>query len=683
MNRFLYTLYDKLIETENKETLIILPSKRSIFYMKEIFKEKSLIGIIPEMKTMKDFVIDLSGKIPSDELTLSFILHNIFRNITKRDVGIETFLSFASIIIKDFNDIDKAMVNLNELDIVSEISEIEENEYEIRDSVFRNNYYVFMKHFKNIYLAFTKKLLKSNLAYEGLCYRLAAEKDNVFINYKKIIFAGLNALTQSEEKIIDKLIKQGKTEFYYELPEIFNDHESAYFMNKVRGRWKEHFINLGIYENKKQIDIIEMPLISQQAEALPEILKNIDENEHIAIILNDETILNSVIAHIPKRFKNINITMGYPLKLTSIFAFVKSLIETCINAEKTDGNIYYKDMEGLMKNPLIRTIKNNEVERVIDFIKNESLIHINKNDISELNNKIVNAIFEFNENTINMENILQGTEKILSIINGDSDAYEDDSTEHISIFYLKMLLNLIQNALTYFINEQSIRPLMLFKQIFDKYAGTVTIPFSGDPLQKLQIMGMLETRGLSFDKVILMSVNEGIIPEGKSYNSFLPYDVREHWGLYTYKHEDMIYSYYFYRLLMNAKHITITYALSDNENYSEESRFIKQLLFENTKNGLFEKADIKYKSVQIDAKTKESISKIRKTESIIHKLKSKPYSASSLNLFMNCQMDFFFNYILGVREENAIDDMKHDKLGSIAHKVLQILYTQYIVANIQ
>ncbi|MCK4523550.1 PD-(D/E)XK nuclease family protein [candidate division WOR-3 bacterium] len=683
MNNFLYALYDRLGETDNKETLIILPSKRSIFYLKEIFKEKTSIGIIPEMKTMKDFVIDLSEKNPSDELTLSFILHDIFRNITKSNIGIETFLSFASIIIKDFNDIDKAMVNLDELNIVSEISEIEKNEYEIKDSTFRNDYYAFMEHFKNIYLAFVKKLIESNLAYEGLCYRLAANKDSNLTDYKKFVFAGLNALTHSEEQIIDKLMVQEKAEFYYELPEIFNDHESAYFINKVKGRWKKHFINLGIFEKEKQIGIIEMPLISQQAEALPEILNNIDEKEHIAIILNDETILNSVIAHIPKRFKNINITMGYPLKLTSVFAFIKLLIETCINSEKTDGNIYYKDIEKLISNPLIKTIKDNKTEIIINYIKKNLLIDINKNDINEFDNSILNAIFEFNETSNDLESILTGIENILNIIDDENNEYRTDSTEHISIFYIKMLLNNIQNALKYFINEQSVRPLMLFKQIFDKYAGTVTIPFSGDPLQNLQIMGMLETRGLSFDRVILMSVNEGIIPEGKSYNSFLPYDVREHWGLYTYKHEDMIYSYYFYRLLMNAKHITITYALSDNENYSEESRFIKQLLFENTKNGLFEKANIEYMSAKIDAKTKEKITKIKKTECIIDKLKNKVYSASSINLYMCCQIDFFFNYVLKAREHSAIDDIGYDKLGSISHEVLKKIYIPYIGSTIQ
>ncbi len=683
MNNFLYALYDKLIEADSKETLIILPSKRSVFYMKEIFKEKSSIGIIPEMKTMKDFVIDLSGKIPSDELTLSFILYDIFKNITKSNIGIETFLSFASIIIKDFNDIDKAMVNLDELDIVSEISEIEKSEYEIKNSTFRNDYYAFMEHFKNIYLAFIKKLKENNLAYEGLCYRVVAKKDNNSTDYKKYVFAGLNALTHSEEQIIDKLMAQEKAEFYYELPEIFNKHESAYFINRVKGRWKKHFVNLGIFKNEKQINIIEMPLISQQAEALPEILNDIDEKEHIAIILNDETILNSVIAHIPKRFKNINITMGYPLKLTSVFTFITSLIETCINSEKTNGNIYYKDIEKLISNPLIKTIKNNNAENVMNFIREDLLIDINKNDINRFDNMALNAIFEFNETSNDMKSILTGIENIMNIIDNGNSESKTDSTEHISIFYIKMLLNSIQNALQYFINEQSVRPLMLFKQIFDKYAGTVTIPFSGDPLQNLQIMGMLETRGLSFDSVILMSVNEGIIPEGKSYNSFLPYDVREHWGLYTYKHEDMIYSYYFYRLLMNAKNITITYALSDNENYSEESRFIKQLLFENTKNGLFEKANIEYKPAKINAKTKEKISRIKKTECIIDKLKNKKYSASSLNLFMCCQMDFFFKYVLGVREQSDIDDIGYDKLGSVSHKVLQKLYIPYIDSIIQ
>ena len=219
-------------------------------------------------------------------------------------------------------------------------------------------------------------------------------------------------------------------------------------------------------------------------------------------------------------------------------------------------------------------------------------------------------------------------------------------------------------------------------QIFKQYISQTSVPFVGEPLNGLQIMGMLETRALDFETVFMLSVNEGVLPKAKSMTSFIPHGIRYDSGLTTYVHNEQIFAYHFYHVLQRSKKIWLIYnTQADDFGGGERSRFISQLLYELPAYN----PNIKIREHFValpPLKENHQPVVIKKDDAIMLKLDAialKGVSPSALNMFRKCKLQYYFSYIAGIREANELNEILDSReFGTQIHEVLSSLFKEVV-----
>ena len=706
MKPFLEKIADRLLGKfpESMEGVaVVLPSKRAVVFLKHYLSQKITKPIfLPEFYSIEEFTEQLSGLQVLDNISLQFKLYQSYiKHPPKKTDSFDDFLKWSNVLLHDFNEIDRSLVDAKS--IYSNLTNVKELEsWSVEDwslsednlSTMQSDYISFFEGMLAWYNDFNSALLNENLAYQGMAYKVAAEQINkVDIKWNKVWFVGLNALTKSEQEIIDFLKKEDIARVFWDADNFYYNnplHEAGGFLREQRNKWSEiDFDGVGNYfeKEKANFSVVSCPKNITQAKVAAEVVKGFSaedlDNSNTAIVLADEALLFPVLHNLPSAIKQLNVTMGSPLKNTTLFAFVEAIFKLQIHAIKYKRKaFYYKDVIAVIEHPYFSKIMDlNSLLEFKRFIIKDNIVFVGKNNIESYFKKgsIGETIFSVWDS---VEDALAVFTKIIEALRlplvGKKGSIESEvlATFFKSLIVLKKLI--AENKF-----EIELKTLQIVMQ---QLVAKETIPFKGEPLKGVQLMGILESRTLDFKNVIMLSVNEGKLPKGKSVNSFIPYDMKRYFKLPTYAESDAVFAYHFYRLLQRANNVTLIYnSETDDFGSGEKSRFITQLLSEY--NG-----DIKelvYKGEDLEVTSSPSIKIENKgLEKEIKSWAEKGVSPSALNKYTNCSLSFYYHYLAKIRVDDEVDEYAdastmgtaiHDALDT--HYPLGVLSEQFIKEN--
>ncbi len=687
-------IYDVLIDLKKKnknlsELIFILPSKRAgIVLRRELAHIEKRTLFAPLIYSIEEFSEELSGLKSKQKIELLFLFYEVYQNetIEKHQEPFDSFLKWAQILLQDFNEIDRYLIDPKHIfNYLHDIQKINSDHWSLskNQTSLTNNYLVFWSQLHNLYESFTRVLINSGSGYQGLIYREATENIENYIQAntnKHHVFVGFNALNTAESTIIQELLNNGVADVYWDIDEEFMNseiHTASHFIKNHRSEWphyQTHPFNFitNNFKTKKKIQIIGVPQNIGQAKVIGETLHNLKKTTTIdktAVVLGDESLLIPVLNSLPNQLNTLNITMGFPLKETPLTSLFELLFSVHVKQHET---FYHKDVISVLSHQYIcKLLNKNTSEDLVNYIKKQNLIHISKTDLQSLskeNEHLISLLFGHWKNDPNtaIDNCLS----LILLIKNNLRSKKDNALSLEYLYRFHEVFNILFKLNQTYASLTSIKSL---ESLFKELIASETLDFKGEPLQGLQLMGMLESRVLDFETVIISSVNEGILPSGKTNNSFIPFDVKIEVGLPTYREKDAVYTYHFYRLLQRAKQIFIIYNTEvDALNGGENSRFISQLEIEN--HHLIEHQILSPKIPKVE----NSLVTISKNKKIITKLKAiaaEGFSPSSLTTYIKNPPEFYFRKVLGVKEnENVEEVVAANTLGTVIHNTLEDFY---------
>ncbi|MEW5691687.1 MAG: PD-(D/E)XK nuclease family protein [Candidatus Hydrogenedentota bacterium] len=716
-SKFLQKLVKELIDRKDikiADLIIVLPTHRSLLFFKKYLQKDNLLKKplwSPRLYSLPDFIKKLSNLIFPSQISLLFKLFKVYKTLYPEDEPKEfdEFYFWGDMLLSDFNEIDMYLLNpegifrnLNELTQIDTYFENKDEISDIRENLTQKDIYKRYKYFstrmENLYDNFTNLLREKREAYYGLALRQIIENpppQPFWPANKKIIFAGFNALTTAEEKIINTFIKNHNAEIYWDMDKYFVDdflHEAGYFFRKMMSatgrdiaRWC--WIDDILTETKKNIRIIGSAGDISQAKIAGSIIKGFIEEidadtTDTVLVLSDETLLFPLLNSLPPEIKKINVSMGYPLKSTPIYALISSIIKMYENekqlsslSSETSTTLYYKDVIEILMHPYINLLLKDKSIQLINEIKNKNISFV-KEDFISTKDEVFNIIFKKPESVDNfIENIYNLLIQIRSEISKDKEK-DWRIIEYEYLYQFFIIIQQIQDE----IKECDIKiDVFTFWRLLKRIISDTRIPFTGEPLEGLQIMGFLETRALDFKNVFILSVNDGILPAGKHDKTFIPYEIRNHIGLPTPGLRDAVYSYNFYRLIKRAENIYLFYNTeSDELGKSGKSRYIEQLIYEYSEKNPNLTIKEEIITLPVKSETPKPII-IKKDSGLIERLTNLSYSATSLLTYINCPLSFYFKYILQIKEkEEIIESADSSVFGIIIHRILYQIYSNFI-----
>lgn len=696
MTSFIYDVLATLTDKGRSLSSItyILPSKRAgLFLKQELAKVLNKTSFSPEIISIEEFVEELSQLKKETNTELLFQLYTAYISLSKEKdrEPFEEFIKWGQILLQDFNEIDRYLVDQKQLfDYLNAIQELNHWSKSEQKTTLIAKYLTFWNSLYNLYTAFHDVLLEQGIAYQGLIYREALENIESYIqntSRKEHVFIGFNALNKAEETIIQELLENNLAEIYWDIDATFMEsplHDAGLFLRKYKAHWSFYKKNpfewvTTYYASKKNITAYALAKNTGQAKYIGQLLESVWETnpkmENTAVVLADESLLIPVLNSIPESIEHINITMGLPLNKIPLASLFEKLLKV---HSHTSLKFYYKDVIALLSNPYIRTLyfhSTDSASTIIETIETNNYIYLDLEqllgfDKDQKIKKITQLLFSNWNN--NPSSAIKNCSGLIAEIKNSLIAEKSRNVLQLEyLFRFNTIFNELERLNNTFSYITNIKTLHL---CFSELLNSETLDFQGEPLKGLQIMGMLETRALDFETVIVASINEGFLPAGKTHSSFIPYDVKLKHELPTFKEKDAIYAYHFYHLLQRAKTIHLLYNTEvDAFNGGEKSRFITQLEVE----GIH---DIGQRTIAPKIHVSEnSLKRIKKNYSLLERLKevaTKGFSPSSLTSYIRNPLDFYYQKILNVREYDEVEETVADNtLGTIIHNTLEDFYS--------
>lgn len=683
------------------ETTIVLPNKRAKIFLVEALKKQIQNTVIsPKIISIEEFIQDIASVRSIDSIELLFEFYEVYLSITekKNQQSFELFANWAKTLLQDFNEIDRYLLDPSHvLSYLKDIEDIKKWGIEVENKTqLLENYIDFWKLLPNYYESLYGHLLNKQIGYQGLIYREAVNNINHFTNSvskEHFVFAGFNALNAAEEKIIQHLIASEQAKIYWDIDKTFlNDpyHDAGLFVRRFKQDWKHYKANpfewiLDDFSQSKNIQVIGTPKSIGQAKITGSIIEEIITNnpgsslDKVAVVLGDENLLVPVLYALPSTVGALNITMGYSSKNNPTQILIAKLFKMHTNAlsrNSTSYVFYYKDVLDILTHPLVEPYA--KVKELVKKINQNNYTFITHSKIIELNENQTD-LFQllFQKWDSGSVAVLNNISALLLLIKGNlSNDSEEDKIAKTFVFAIFKVINKLIN---YYLQHQHIDKIDTLYAIYKQVIEVAEVSFEGEPLNGLQIMGVLESRVLDFDTVIVTSMNEGKFPAGKSMNSFIPYDVKRELGLPTFKEKDAIYTFHFYHLLQRAKNIYLLYNTeSEGLDAGERSRFITQLEVEKQpKHNLTHEI---YNAILPETAYEPMV--IPKSEAVMARLKeiaTVGFSPSALTSYIRNPIQFYFQKILRIREvEEVEENIALNTLGTIIHETLKALYDPFI-----
>ena len=686
---------------------VVFPNKRaSIHFKRQIVSQLSKTSWMPITSSIQQAMEKWSGLHLVDSLDVALELMSINDKDANNKVLKQNFFGLASQMAKDFDEIDQYKVDaknlfesLNEVKIIenytfSEYTLSNEDSYKAQ-----SKYLQFFSSLINYYSALRLNLFSRKVGYYGMITRCLSElpTDELVkrIDGKKIVFAGFNALTTTEEDVVVRLVENGNAVMLWDLDEYYiNDkkQEAGRFANDFFAKHRnlagkkdydnEHhgisFIGNALSTAEKEINVISVSGSSVQANALQLMM---EKRENSVVVLADEALLIPTLNSLPDSVGEINVTMGYPFANTPLYGFIDQIFR--FQHSLSDSKIDLWPLASFCDADFIKLVFNGkDYDSLMSWLKDKqssSDLSLHVEDFSSI------GISDDNQEDGASEDLarfltLSSTkwidskdciENLKSILRVSLQKIKDESyfvKNQISV--AGKVLNKVESLIKKYDSVEILDLQMLILQI----GREMSIAMKGEA-DGLQVMGLLETRNLDFDVVNMLSVNEGVIPKNKNSNSLIPYDVRKYYNLPTYNQQQAVYAYHFYRLLHNAKKINLFYnSLSDSSGLGEPSRFIRQIEYELVKkNPKVKLQHFQYKSPIINLKS--NIISVDKDDTMLKKITK--LSPTSISTYLRCSLQYYWKYIMNINCDEVNEEIQMNVIGSIIHNTLDELYRNF------
>ena len=702
--------------TNLSRTAVVFPNKRASLFFNELLAKKAGKPIwSPAYMTISELFRTHSALQAGDQIKLICDLHKCFVQTTDIDETLDHFYGWGQLLLADFDDIDKNMADaekvfsnvrdIHEFDDVSYLTEEQKSIIRKFFSNFTDNHDTELKqrflrlwcHFHDIYKRYNECLLKQGLAYEGALYRQVACDETITFEYDQYLFVGFNLLQKVEQRLFQRLQQQGKARFYWDYDHYYmKDNEAGYYIRQYLEKFPNELPkdNDGIYLNfrkPKHITYVSATTENIQARYMAQWLQEngrIEAGKRTAIVLCDESLLPMTIHCLPDEVEKVNITTGYPLAQSPVSSMIMQLfaLQTAGWAASS-ARFRLQYINKVLRHPYAQYISPKYKE--LHHELNEQHIYyatpeqLGKDDMLA---QLFMPITERQQQNFTLALCQWMMQQLKTIARNSQQAAEaqDDPLFAESIFRAYTLLNrlcgLMENG------DLTIDVTTLHRLLTQLIQGT-SVPFHGEPAVGLQLMGVLETRNLDFDHVLVLSCNEGNMPKGVNDTSFIPYSIRKAFDLTTIDHKVAIYSYYFHRLLQRAGDVTLVYnnATEDGKT-GEMSRFMLQMMVESGQSIEQQTLHAGQRRTLPQRKAKEKTPEVIRllrqrfdTSMASEEMRQKPLlSPSAINRYMNCPLKFYYRYVSGLSEldENDEDTIDGRIFGNIFHEAAHRIYEQ-------
>lgn len=693
--------------TDLSRITLVFPNKRASLFLNEHLARMANGPLwSPVYTTISQLFRDRSERVVADNIKLVCDLYRIYVQCIGTTETLDHFYGWGMLMLSDFDDIDKNLAdatdvfrnlsNIHELDDVSYLSEDQREVLKRFFSNFSDDYNTELKNrflqlwqnFGNIYNSFNAHLQEEGLAYEGALYREVVNNDLATYDADTYIFVGFNMLQKVEQKLFTLLAKAGKAKFYWDFDRYYMEganNEAGYYIRQYLEAFPNELFNRDdeIYNNfrtEKELRFISASTETIQGRFVGHWLQNEDfvrAGRKTAVVLCDENLLQTVVHSLPSEVENVNITTGFPLAQSPVSSFVNALINLqTIGYTKSAERYRLQYVRAVLRHPYSLFLSDNCTEQLRTLEEHHTYYPSRQEMAVDEGLTLIFANLE--EGVADVQTYhAKLVDWILSMLKtvGKRTQETDDHLMKEAIYRMYTLFNRLHELIVS--GDLSVDLITLLRLITQLVQST-SIPFHGEPAIGLQVMGVLETRNIDFDNVLLLSCNEGNMPKGVNDASFIPYAIRKAHSLTTIDHKVAIYSYYFHRLLQRAQNITILYNSATEDGHTGEmSRFMLQMLVE---------SGHKIERLSLQAGQMPNVLQphaVEKTDSIMQQLmKLDKLSPTAINRYLRCQLLFFYNTVAGLKEsDEETDDIDNRTFGNIFHKGSQLIYEQLMDAN--
>lgn len=713
MKSFLELLADEIYQRAGDDPgkfCIVLPNRRAGLFLKRHLSNRYRKTIwAPEIYSIEDFIIKNSGRKLIDPAGLMFELYQVYIDLNPENPQeFESFAGWGQVLLNDFNELDLYLAPPEK--IFGDISDARAltvwNLGERPLTPFETNYIQFYRSLLHYYTGLKERMSASGNAYKGLAHRIVAENIagiSRSFRWEKILFAGLNALSKSEESVIGYLVETGKAEIFWDADRYYLEdqhQEAGQFIRAYLGRFHqeqpkwigEHF------KEDKEITITGVPGNTGQAMYAGQLLRKAvqegsQELHRTAVVMADEKMLLPMLNALPEEVGTFNITMGYPLKLTPVYHFFHLLFRMHLGAERirirrqSEDNLFYvRDLLNTLSSPYLNIFGPEDKTTVDGLIRklrgSGRVIYSSREILGQLQGlsgpaaEVFRQAFHYWDSP---PEALHGMQQLVDSLKAKLEEKQGQDLLELEHFY--HFARILRRVADLSGRHAFVNSLKSLEKVMFQLLGNFSLPFYGEPLEGMQMMGVLETRAIDFENLVILSANEGILPSGRSQPSFIPYDIKRDYDLPTHREKDAIFAYHFYRLLQRARNIHILYETEGNQlGGGERSRFITQLLYELPRYNDRIKPIEKVLSLPPVTGAADRAISYKMTDAIRKKLIDKAlkgYSPSALNTYIQCPLKFYFQEIAGLREPEEVEEtIEARTLGDVIHQALHHLFSK-------
>ena len=671
--------------------------------------------VAPEMLTINDFFHKVGGMHSVERVRLLIELYDCYKECNPKAETLDEFIFWGDVILSDFNDVDKYLVDPKQLFAnISDLKKIQDTYTYLTDTQ-RKAIEAFVSHFSDLsgrltvnldsdepdvkgkflmiwnilhglYELFNTRLREKGMAYEGMVYRQLAQRlknesvedvfNDVWQGDVKFVFVGLNALNECEKMLLRKLRDAGRAEFCWDYSgKIISDpkNRSSFFMaeNVVEFPQAAVWDREGL--NVPEINVVSVPSSTGQAKRLPDVLNGIGSRTvagltDCAIVLPDETLLSSVLNSIPDEVEDINVTMGLPMTGSILYSMMSDIAAIQLHTVNRKGKwyFYHKQVWDLFANDLFRKASDEKTLEIISKVKSDAAYYISQDVLS--GTPLLDAVFRpviADQKLQSASQIKDFAEYQKQVLTAVISSLTEDVGMNLELEYAKEYYKCV-NVL----KEIDLEVLpVTYVRLLNQLLSAVSVPFRGEPLKGLQIMGPLETRALDFRNLVILSANEGVFPRRNVSSSFVPPELRKGFGLPTYEYQDAVWAYYFYRMISRAEKVWMfTDTRTEGLKSGEESRYIKQLEYH------FNIPLNRY-VVRFDKMKTAKVEDIVKTLDDVRKIKETVLSATTVQNYLACPAKFYYGTVKELKaEEEVAESLDYGMFGTVYHETMRSLY---------
>ena len=705
------------------DVAVVFPNKRAALFLNEHIARLSQRPVwSPHYVTISDLFRQQSQRLVADPIKLVCELHKSFVSQTGFDETLDHFYGWGQLLLSDFDDIDKNMADadkvfaqlrdIHELDDVSYLTEDQKlilqkffSNFSLdHESELKQRFLRLWSRMGDIYHDFNQRLAQQGLAYEGALYREVAEQKDIDFPYHTYAFVGFNMLQRVEQRLFTMLKQQQRASFYWDFDDYYmpgpgKDNEAGHYIAQYLADFPNELDthDPDIYQSfarKRNVNFIAAPTENAQARYISQWLRQrpstknkgmferIEDGRKTAIVLCNENLLQTVIHCLPDEVGKLNITTGYPLIQSPVASLVTLLLNLQTQGYAIQRQAFrLKQVNAVLNHPYMEYLSA-DIPVLYQKLNAEKTYY----PTAEMLAIDESTSLLFTHHDTHAE-LLQWMCDLMQRIAANAEQQSGHNTDPLfqeTVFRMYTLLNRLNGLVASGDLQVDVNTLQRF---ITQLVVSTSVPFHGEPIEGLQVMGVLETRNLDFDHLLILSCNEGNMPKGVNDTSFIPYSIRRAYGLTTIDHKVAIYSYYFHRLLQRAADITILYNNATQEGQTGEmSRFMLQLMVESPHTFTYNTLQASQNFVPFRPQ------RIEKSQQIIDILlqrfqlegnEDKRYpllTPTAINRYMRCQLQFYYYYVCGLKELDDIEDDSIDNriFGNIFHEAARIIYTRLL-----